>query len=135
MNEIELKNGMYLIMRDKMMYKITSIENGLITSNLVIKPSCIHTIEDPFKLQNDADYDVMQILDGDKIVWQRQELQPSDIRIGDKLMEIDRGMPMTVVGIWSHLDATTANTTIIMDFEENMGDVLEFGLRELKRAE
>ena len=57
----------------------------------------------------------------------------TELRIGDRVQEIDTRFPMTVVGLYSTLEDLKSGT-VDLDFEGNEGDVWECKPEELERA-
>lgn len=57
----------------------------------------------------------------------------TDLKIGDRVQEIDTRFPMTVVGLYSTLEDLKSGT-VDLDFEGNEGDVWECKPEELERA-
>lgn len=54
-----------------------------------------------------------------------------DLRIGDKVCNLQDGFPMIVVGIYSTL-ADLSNGTVSLDFEGNEGDMWEEEAKDLQ---
>ena len=59
----------------------------------------------------------------------------TDLKIGDRVQEIDTRFPMVVVGLYSTLeDLKTGKGTVSLDFEGNEGDWWECEAEELERV-
>lgn len=59
----------------------------------------------------------------------------TELKIGDRVQEIDTRFPMTVVGLHSTLeDLKTGKGTVSLDFEGNEGDMWEYEAEELERV-
>lgn len=59
----------------------------------------------------------------------------TDLKIGDRVQEIDTRFPMTVVGLHSTLeDIEKGKGTVSLDFESNEGDWWECEAEELERV-